>query len=153
MLDLIRNKDINQIYAYEMLQKFAFSLIGIFIPIYIASLNKPVQWVFMYIIAGSSSFLISSFPVSYIISKIGFKHSLLASYIFYLPAFIVLRVLTPTFNLIIMVAIFLGIGKAFHWISLHSEFALDSEESKRSEESSKLIGLPKISWPDTVSIY
>ena len=43
MLSIFEDNVIDQIYAYEMLQKFAFSLIGIFIPIYIIAENAPIE--------------------------------------------------------------------------------------------------------------
>jgi hypothetical protein len=96
----------------------------------------------MYLIGYVSVFLLVSVPISYVISRIGFKHSLIASYVFYLPAFLVIRVFSLSNSLVIAVATFIGLGKAFHWIALHSEFAVDSEEDVRGSSSGKMVGLP-----------
>ena len=94
--------------------------------------------------------MLTSIPVSYIIARIGFKHSLVVSYIFYLPALLAFQfvergMLPLDFNLIMVSGFLLALGKAFHWISLHSEFAVDSSQDDRDSDSGKLLGLPKIS--------
>lgn len=144
MLGFFQDKEIDQIYAYEFLQKFGMGLIGIFIPIYIFSETGSVEWTFLYLIGYSMIFLLVSVPVSYIISRIGFKHSLIASYIFYLPAFITLRVFTLSTKLIAGVSLLVGLAKAFHWISLHSEFAVDSDSDGRGGATGKMLGLPRL---------
>ena len=145
MLSVFEDNVIDQIYAYEMLQKFAFSLIGIFIPIYIIAENAPIEWAFLYLIGYSGVFALLSLPVSYIIAKIGFKHSLIISYLFFVPAFLAIRGFDLTMYLIAAVAFLIGLGKAFHWVALHAEFAIDSTESTRGKASGRLLGLPKIS--------
>ncbi|MFB6145420.1 MAG: MFS transporter [Candidatus Nanohaloarchaea archaeon] len=145
MLSIFEDEVIDQIYAYEMLQKFAFSLIGIFIPIYILSQNGQVELAFLYLIGYTSVFLLSALPVSYVIARIGFKHSLLISYLFYLPAFLAVRSYSLDTWLVTSVAVFVGLGKAFHWIALNSEFAVDSSGGSRGKASGRLLGLPRIS--------
>ncbi|MFB6292378.1 MAG: MFS transporter [Candidatus Nanohaloarchaea archaeon] len=145
MLGFFQDHTIDQIYAYEMLQKFAFGLIGIFIPIYIASQGSPLQWVFLFLLVDTVTFMVAAIPVSYFIANIGFKHSLVVSYLFYLPAFIALQKFGLTLELVAFSAFFLGIGKALHWIALHAEFAVDSEEDTRGKASGRLLGLPRIS--------
>lgn len=145
MLSVFEDNTIDQIYAYEMLQKFAFSLIGIFIPIYIISENAPIEWAFLYIIGYSVVFALLSLPISYVIARIGFKHSLILSYLFYLPAFLAIRGFGLSVPLIASVAVLIGLGKTFHWVALHAEFAIDSNENTRGKASGRLLGLPKIS--------
>ncbi|MFB6190560.1 MAG: hypothetical protein ABEJ91_03225 [Candidatus Nanohaloarchaea archaeon] len=145
MLGFFRDNAIDQVYAYEMLQKFAVGLIGIFIPVYIAAEGSPLSWVFIYLFGYTAVFALSSIGISYVIARIGFKHSLVLSYVFYLPAFVLLRVATLSPELIMSVAGLVGIGKALHWIPLHAEFAVDSEHSTREKASSRILGLPRLS--------
>lgn len=145
MLGFFRDNTVDQIYAYEMLQKFAVGLIGIFIPVYIASQGSPIEWVFLYLLGYTVIFALSSLGISYIIARIGFKHSLIASYFFYLPAFILLRQWTLSPSLIAGVSVLIGIGKALHWIPLHAEFAVDSQEKTREKAAGRLLGLPRLS--------
>lgn len=144
MLGFFSEQEVDQIYAYEFLQKFGIGLIGIFLPIYIASESGSIRWIFMYLIGFESVFLFVSIPVSFIISRIGFKHSLILSYGFYLPAFLLIRLFSLSDVLVAAVAVLIGVAKAFHWISLHSEFAVDSHEDGRGSSSGKMLGLPRL---------
>ena len=145
MLGRFRAVEVDQIYAYELLHRFVLSMIGIFIPIYIASNGMQINWVFNYILIATAAFATACIPASYIIANIGFKHSLILSYFFYMPAFISLRTFSLSPTLIVSAAIAYGFGNAFHWISLHAEFATDTDQEGRGEASGKLIGLPKVS--------
>jgi YQGE family putative transporter len=138
------SSSVNQVYIYEVLQRFVINLIGLFIPIHIASSGFPISSVFMYLGINIGVFALISLPVSYLIARIGFKHSLILSYAFYLPALLSLRVFEVSTGLIVFAAVSYGIGQALHWISLHAEFATDTEGS-RDKESGRLVGLPKIS--------
>lgn len=145
MLGFFRENAVDQVYAYEMLQKFASSLIGVFIPVYIASQGSPLQWIFLYLMGYSAVFMMGAIPVSYVIARIGFKHSLVASFFFYLPAFMLLRSYSLSASLVAAVALLMGVGKALHWIALHAEFAVDSQSDSRGKASSRLLGLPRLS--------
>ena len=149
LLAFFHEHEVDQIFAYETLQKLAFGLISIFIPIHVAQAIN-LEAAFFFVVMLSFFFMITSIPVSYVIAKIGFKHALVLSFLFYLPAFISFQIVergVMSLNLPIVtgVALLLGLGKAFHWIALHSEFATDSDEDGRDEDSGKLLGLPRIS--------
>lgn len=144
MFKVFSDHVIDQIYAYETLKKFAFGLIGIFIPIYVVSETSSIELAFLYLIGYSFVFLAISLPVSYIIARIGFKHSLVLSYAFFLPAFFSLYVFPVEKYLVAAVAVLMGFGKAFHWIALHAEFAVDSTEDSRGKAAGRLLGLPRI---------
>lgn len=144
-----RENEVDQVFAYEMLQKFAFSLISIFIPIYIAK-EAGLILALQYVGGVSLFFALSAVPVSYVIARIGFKHSLVASYVFYLPSLLVFQLVERgmmplDFKLVMASGLLLALGKAFHWIALHSEFATDSSKDHRGKDSGRLLGLPRIS--------
>lgn len=145
MFGFFKDHTIDQIYTFESLQKFAFSLIGIFVPIYVASEGYPISWVLAFVLLLLLTFAVIAIPISYLISRIGFKHSLMLSYFFYLPAFLLLRTLEISMGLLIVVAMLMAFGKALHWLSLHSEFAIDTEESSRGKAAGRLLGLPRLS--------
>lgn len=144
MLQFLHRKEVDQIYLYEFLQRFVVSLIGIFIPIQIVSAGLSYNLAFMYLIVLASAFAISVVPLSFLISRIGFKHGLIASYAFYIPAFVLLRFYDITPTIAVSVAVVYAIAQALHWLSLNSEFAVDSSDGERSDESGKMIGLPRL---------
>lgn len=144
MLQFLHKKEVDQIYLYEFLQRFVVSLIGIFIPIQIVSAGLSYNIAFMYLIVLALTFTISVVPFSLLVSKIGFKHGLIGSYLFYIPAFIILRIFEITPGISIAVAVVYALGQCLHWLSLNAEFAVDSNDGDRSDESGKMIGLPRL---------
>lgn len=144
MLDFFQRHEIGQIYLYELLQKMSLGLIGIFIPIFIATNGLNLAWAFGFLIIQSLSFMVLAIPVSYIIANIGFKHSLVVSYVFYLPAFVGFQVFELTPALVTAAAVLIALGKAFHWIALHAEFATDSNHAERKKQTGRMMGLPRI---------
>ncbi len=144
MLGLFRQNEVDQVYVYELLKKFAFGLISVFIPVYIASETGSVLLIFLYMLGYVAVFAVSSVPGAYIISRIGFKHSLVLSYLFYLPAFLALRSFSLGVEMVAGVALLVGLGKTFHWVALHAEFAVDSEEKHRERATGRLLGIPRL---------
>lgn len=138
------DKEINEIYSYEVLRTFGMDLIGLFIPIYIISQGFGFQYALGFLIIEELTSILLSLPASRLISRIGFKHSLILSYFFLLPSLLMIRwELTPL--LIGASAIIYSLGKILHGLSIDSEFAVDSHSKKRDSESSKMLGLPNIS--------
>ncbi|MFQ3274938.1 MAG: hypothetical protein ACI9LV_000670 [Candidatus Nanohaloarchaea archaeon] len=142
---MILDKQVNQIYLYETFRTFGMDLIGLFIPIYILSQGLGFQYALGFLIVEQLVSLVLSLPVSYLIARIGFKHSLIISYIFLLPALLVLRTGQITGQIIVFSAVIYSLGKILHGLALNSEFAVDSHQKKRDSESSRMLGLPNIS--------
>lgn len=138
-------RDLDNLFVYEFLKNFAISLIGIFIPVYILSEGFGLFPAALFIILSGISGMILSYPISKIISRIGFKHSLICSYFFLIPGLAVIRLFELSIALIVVSSILYNIGRLFHNISLNSEFAVDSDEGKRTEDSGKMLSLPSIS--------
>ncbi|WEL23792.1 hypothetical protein [Candidatus Nanohalovita haloferacivicina] len=139
------DKEINDIYLYEVLRTFGMDLIGLFIPIYIISQGFGFEYALGFLMIEQLTGIVLSLPVSHIIARIGFKHSLALSYIFLLPALLLIRSTPLTLTVIAGSSIIYGIGKTLHSVSIDSEFAVDSHSKKRDSESSKMLGLPNIS--------
>jgi hypothetical protein len=142
---MVLDKKINSIYLYEILRTFGMDLIGLFIPIYIVSQGLGFEYALGFLIIEQITSMVLSLPVSHIIAKIGFKHSLAVSYVFLLPSLVLLRTETLTLQIITICSVAYSLGKILHGLSINSEFAVDSHSKKRDSESSKMLGLPNIS--------
>lgn len=138
-------RDINQIYIYELLKNFSLSLVGVFIPIFIVSEGFSIYHALLFIVLSGVTGIVFSYPISKLISRIGFKHGLILSYFFVVPGLVAIR----TFELSILVisasSIAYNIGRTFHNICLNSEFAVDSDEETRGKDSGRMLSLPNIS--------
>jgi MFS family permease len=138
-------RDINQIYIYELLKNFAFSLIGVFIPVYIVSQGFSLYHAALFIVISGFTGVILSYPVARIVSRIGFKHGLAASYLFVVPGLVMIQKLELSLILIVFASIFYNTGRVLHNICLNSEFAEDSDKEQRGKDSGRMLSLPSIS--------
>lgn len=138
-------REINQIFIYELLKNFALSLIGVFIPIYILSEGLTVYHAGLFIVLSGITGILLSYPVSRIVSRVGFKHGLVASYFFIIPGLIMIRSFELDILVITVSSIAYNIGRVIHNICLNSEFAVDSDKDTRGSDSGKMLSLPSIS--------
>jgi predicted MFS family arabinose efflux permease len=138
-------RQLDNLLIYEFLKNLAFSLIGIFIPVYIVSEGFGLLPAALFIVISGVSGMFLSYPISKLISRFGFKHSLVASYFFLLPGLAVIRGLELSVAVIVVSSILYNIGRLIHNISMNSEFAVDSEEENRSDDSGKMLSLPSLS--------
>lgn len=144
-LETVLGRDINQIFLYELLKNFALSLIGVFIPIYILSQGLTVYHAALFIVLSGVSGILFSYPVSRIVSRIGFKHGFVTSYLFIVPGLILIRSFELDIYVIVGSSLAYNIGRVIHNICLNSEFAVDSDEDTRGTDSGKMLSLPSIS--------
>ncbi|MEF8880860.1 MAG: hypothetical protein V5A72_03455 [Candidatus Nanohaloarchaea archaeon] len=145
LIDYMNFRDLDNLLVYEFLKNFGISLIGVFIPIYILSQGKGILPASLFIIISGVAGVILSYPISRVISKIGFKHSLIASYFFLIPGIMVIRMFELSVLTISVSSVLYNIGRLTHNIGLNSEFAVDSSKEKRAEDSGKMLSLPSIS--------
>ncbi len=138
-------RELDNLLVYELLKNFALSLIGVFIPVYIVSEGFGLPAAALFLIISGFTGIVMAYPVSRIVARIGFKHSLAASYLFLIPGIISIRTFELSIPLIIASSILFYLGRLFHNLSLNSEFAVDSEDENRSSDSGKMLSLPNIS--------
>lgn len=138
-------REIDNLFLYELLKNFAISLIGIFIPVYIVSQGLGLLPAALFIAISGILSVILSYPVSLIISRIGFKHALISSYLFLIPGLTVIRYFEVSILVIIASSILYNLGRLLHNIGMNSEFAVDSKRGERDDDAGKMLSLPSIS--------
>lgn len=138
-------RELDNLVVFELLKNFALSLIGVFIPVYILSSGLGLLHAALFIVLSGVTGIVLSYPVSRVISRIGFKHGLLLSYFFLIPGIVAVRYLELSFLVIAASSIFYNVGRLFHNIGLNSEFAVDSDGDSRADDSGKMLSLPSIS--------
>src|SRR3990167_9426376 len=80
---ILRNREISEIYAMMSLRVMAMSLISIFVPIYLYTLGYDIPSILLFFIVISMSHMLMSPVSAKISSKIGLKHCMLLSFLFY----------------------------------------------------------------------
>lgn len=126
------------------IQGFAFSLIGIFIPIYLLTLNYSVSKVLIFFIIYYLAGLVAAFSAVYIARHIGLQQML----IFRLPftfVFLLLLYLLKSNDIPLSVIAFLGGWQnSLYWIPLHILFARNTKQKNVGASTGKLFAFPQM---------
>ncbi|MCK5416606.1 MFS transporter [Candidatus Parcubacteria bacterium] len=128
----------------QSIQGFAFSLIGIFIPIYLITLGYSVQIAILYYIFHYSFLLFFSFFVLTIARKIGLIQTITLRLPFLFTYLIFLYLLESTQIPIIIIAFFSGLESALYWIPSHIIFSRNTSSENIGTQTGKLFALPQI---------
>jgi len=137
VFNLLRNKELNEIYISILLRNFAFSLIGIFTALYFLieleySFISIALFFFLYY-AALGLFSPISAKIS---SKIGLKHCMLISIPTHLLYFYLLYLLKYNSAPFLLIGVIGGIGASLFWIAFHSDFTKFSDKKGRGQETS-----------------
>ncbi|PSH01205.1 MAG: hypothetical protein BRC26_04105, partial [Nanohaloarchaea archaeon QH_8_44_6] len=136
--------DFEDLIAYEFFKNFALSMLGIFIPILIYSETGNLTMPALYLIGKGLTGFIAAFPIMKMINKYGFRSGLYTSYLFLLPAILLIYFLNPGIYVTLTVAFLYSIGAALHVESMNLEFVEDSSREEREVEAAHLMSIPNI---------
>lgn len=136
--------DFGNLIAYEFFKNFALSMLGIFIPILIYSETGSLEMPAIYLIGRGLTGTVAAFPVMKMINRYGFRSGLYTSYMFLLPAILLIYFLTPGVEVTLLVAFLYSIGSSFHTQSMNLEFAESSTRENRDIETAHLKSLPNV---------
>jgi len=129
------DRDLSELYISMVIRALAFSMIGIFVPLYLYNeLNYGLEDIAKFYLVYAFIFGIFTLPASKLISKIGIKKSMLLSSPIYIVYFILLFLLRENFGLFFLVPLVLGIADALFWIAFHEDFANFSDKKGRGSE-------------------
>lgn len=140
-------KDLKEVYTNQMIDKFAISLVMVFIPVYLLTIGYSLAESLLVLAVSEIITIVFSIPLASFASRVGLKHAILyripvsIALILWLEsmAFIELSVS----SLLIAGAIW-GFSKTLYWIPLNAEFVDNSDKRHRGEEVGFLIALPII---------
>jgi len=131
---ILRNREISEIYAMMSLRVMAMSLISIFVPIYLYTLGYDIPSILLFFIVISMSHMLMSPVSAKISSKIGLKHCMLLSFLFYFLYYVMLSALGMENHIVYFTAALFGIAQALFWIPFHAFFLpllMARKEAKR----------------------
>ena len=137
---------LQEIYLNQIIQTFALSLIGIFIPIYLLEIGYDIFMIFNYFIIFYFSKIFFSIFLTHWYTKIGLKHSILVSTIPLIIQYILLQVLghVRNFSLFYLIPVIGGLWSSIYWISINSEFIKNSHKMHEGSEIGSLFAFPKL---------
>lgn len=129
------NKQLSGMYLFIFISSLAFSMIGIFIPLYLlielqySFVNILLFFIMYFFIFG----IFSPFSAK-LGSRLGFKHTILLSIPLLIVFYGLLYALKAHHSLFYLTAIVFGISRSLYWISFHSNFTKFSDRKHRGEE-------------------
>jgi len=140
----IIKSEIQEVYLNLLIQSFAFSLITIFIPIYLLKLGYSINQALIFVMfeIGTLSFF-SPFSAM-LAKKYGFKHIILYRVPLLIVYFGGLYALNYARIPLYPLAVTGGIAGSIYWVSLHSLFAKHSDKLHRGAQAGKMISIPNI---------
>ena len=138
--------ELQEIYLNQVLQTFAISLIGIFIPIYLLELGFGFNTAIFYVLIVMAALGVMAPLSASFAARAGLKHTILfrlpVAIIFYF--LLILLGFNPTLSYLLVIACIDGLSKALYWVPLNSEFVMNTHKIHGGEETSHLIAFPKL---------
>ncbi|MCU0679506.1 MAG: MFS transporter [Planctomycetes bacterium] len=144
MFYYLKQKGINAVYTTVSIEGFAYSLIGIFIPIYLLKLGYSLSAVFIFFIVHNLSLAIFSIIAGYTVSRIGYIKPMLFRFpLLFLFLFMLYNLKALPIPLYVLAALN-GAQVAFYWIPLNILFAKNTRKEKIGSAIGKLFALPQL---------
>ncbi|MBI2105502.1 MFS transporter [Candidatus Woesearchaeota archaeon] len=127
--------ELNALYTSVVLRDLAFSMVGIFVPLYLfIELKYSLSHLILFYLIYSISYGLFVIPSSKLVDIFSFKYITLISSPIYISYFILLD-LIPSYTWLFYLAPFLlGIADSFFWLGFHFEFSEASDYKERGKE-------------------
>ncbi len=135
------SKELHPIYYNSILRGIAFSLFGIFVPIYLLTHDYSLNEVLLYFLIHHTTTFIFT-PVNMTLSrKVGYKPLIISSVIFVIMFILMLKYLEPLMIPVYLVALVVGLNDAFYFTPLHGYFTRLTQTGERGTRLSHLISV------------
>ncbi|MCK4670786.1 MAG: MFS transporter [Nanoarchaeota archaeon] len=138
---LFPKNEMSEIYLAVATRALAFSMINLFIPLYLyMELGFTLKQIAVFYIIYSIAFGAVTPFAAKLAARVGLKHAILMSCPLYIMFYFLLYSLKAISIPFLIIPIFLGVASGLFWISFHIEFAKVSVAGKRGVETGKWIG-------------
>jgi MFS family permease len=142
ILKLFR-KNINKLHTMNSLEGLGWSLVGIYIPIYLKTIGYSWEQVFIYFIIQNTAILFASFVVAYLGRIFSLRRVLLIRFPV-LFIFLILLFFIETKNIsIYLLALVDGLQSGMFWLPMHILFSRFISKDDIEGETSKLFAIPQ----------
>jgi hypothetical protein len=135
--------ELNSIFTSLALRLFAFSLITVFIPIYLIKLGYSLQSVFIFFMVASATHALTAYPAAKLAARFGYKHLMVMSTPFSIIFYLMMHSLEKIVAMgipVLIIPIIGGISFCLYWVGYHADFA----KSTKSKTTGKAVGSAKI---------
>jgi MFS family permease len=131
-------------YANGLLRSLFLSMTSIFVPIFIYNLSSSLLMVIGYYILQRLIVSVVVFPVSRVIEKIGFRHSIAYSVVFLIISTVSLMMTRQNIWWLLLSVVTEGLQVAFYWIARDSALSQDFDTKHMGRKVSYLVVLENI---------
>ena len=138
-------KELNLLYFNQFVRGAAFSLVGIFIPIYLLTSGFSLSDVFTYFLIFHIANFVFTFLILTASKKIGYKPIFIGSMIFAAVFLILLQKDFSSPFFIPLIALIFGVQEASYYLPFHAFFTRVSEQNKRGASYSSYSAFGQLS--------
>ncbi|MFH1506471.1 MAG: MFS transporter [archaeon] len=128
------NRELSEVYVSYAIRALAFSMIGLFIPVFLLQMGYPLTEVFLFFFFTELFGIPFAFLSAKLAEHIGFKHTILLSVPVQILFFFLLFALNKSFISLWFVALIYGFAAMLFWMPFHFEFATNSDRKNRGME-------------------
>ncbi|MEK7122426.1 MAG: hypothetical protein AAB855_01065, partial [Patescibacteria group bacterium] len=132
--------ELNELYLSMALRSFSFSLVGIFVPIYLLTKGYALEQVFWFLCLTHAVHALFAYPAAHVALRWGSAIGASASIPFFLIFYALLYVIDGPHWPLWLLALFAGIGNPLFWIAYHFDFISCSHGTSRGQE----VGMMKL---------
>lgn len=135
--------EMQEVYLHSFLFKLAINLVAIFLPLYILEMGYEPRVVFIFFAVYYGVYLFASFPGAWVASKLGYKHTSLASSPFILLFYLLLRS-NPGELVLYAIGLLGGLSFNLYWMGMNPEIAESSHDGDREKETGFFFSMPTL---------
>lgn len=141
---LFKRTGLSAVYTTHAIQSFAFSLVGLFVPIYLLSLNYSLWEVFLFFIIYYIACGLGAFVAIAVAKRIGLIHTINVRFPL-LVIFLAGLYLLKNYDLnIYVLAVIGGLQNILYWIPFHLLFTRNATNKNIGSSTGVLFALPKV---------
>lgn len=141
---LMRNHDVSDLAISLLLRDLALSVVFVFGAIFLYGIGTPIVLIFGFYLAFFSTDLFMTLLSGAIVTRIGYKHTILLAQVpLIIHVFALSRFTEPSGYLLLIGAIG-GLANALYWTSHHGIMASRSDAAHRSSETAYLDVMSKV---------
>ncbi len=126
------------------LNRFATSLISVFVAVYLLELGYSLSWVIYYLMIHHGVLLFGVFAAVALSNKIGLVKLFFVRFVFLVGYLLLLFALPKHPEYFFLIAILGGLESAFYWTPLNILMVRKTQASTMGQSLSRLIAIPKI---------
>ena len=129
-------RDLFEIYFLLSFRALGFSMIGIFLPLFLLyDLGFSLAQVIYFFLLVSVAFALGNYFSLFVISRFGAKHAMIGSYFFLIAGMLMTYFLEALPGLYLIAAFYQGLGMGLFWMGFHIDVSLHSRRKSMGKES------------------